>query len=274
MEPDLNIDFSIARCHCLGRRKTGSFTAMCFAWSCELLKAPFMLCFVSSASYLQVVCSKTVFIFYREFVLEWKERPEMTSCLSLKTALVPAWQECFPFLCSELWKAFLSVAWADSTGAMQFWYPKYVMYGPSRRGWVCLLCSEHCYVIYHHLWRHLKEQGTEGPEEDPKENCLDICKRSQPQLAVAWNGILVLCCCLPSRCSSLIFLLGKTVGLAPHFFQGLGHSWVPAHYFFPPAPGLVCVRTSASSLGWGDAPKPRLGCVGGVLCVIVVVYVV
>lgn len=30
----------------------------------------------------------------------------MTSCLSLKTALVPAWQECFPFLCSELLKSF------------------------------------------------------------------------------------------------------------------------------------------------------------------------
>lgn len=84
MEPGLNIDFPVARCHRLGRRKTGCFTAVCCAWSYELLKAPFMLCFVSSASYCKCCAPKLFFsFFYREFVLDLKERPEMTSCLSV-----------------------------------------------------------------------------------------------------------------------------------------------------------------------------------------------
>lgn len=200
----------------------------------------------------------------------------MTSCLSLKTALVPAWQLRFTFLCSELWQALVSAAWADSSGALQLWYPKYVVYGSSRKGWVHLLCSEHCDVACHHLRRHLKEQGTELPAEDPKGNCLDIWRRSQPQLAIVWNGKLVLCFCLPSRCSSLIFSLSKTehaVGLAPYFFQVSGHSWIPAHYLFTPAPGPGCMGTSQAWAG-GTHPKNRLGCVGGILCVIEVVYVV
>lgn len=165
----------------------------------------------------------------------------MTSCLSLKTALVLAWAGMF----------YLLVFWVVT---LQHWYPKCVVYKPSRRGWVHLLCSEHCHVVCHHLWRHLKELGTEAPAEDPKESCLGMWRRSQPQLAIVWNGKLVLSCCLPSRRSSLIVLLIKTehiVGLTPYFFQVSGHGWIPARCLFTPAPG-------PGGLGWGDASQTQI----------------
>lgn len=57
-EPYLNTEFPVARCHCLGRRKTGCFTATCFAWNCELLKAPFMLCFIFLTNHLKCCALK------------------------------------------------------------------------------------------------------------------------------------------------------------------------------------------------------------------------
>lgn len=111
-EPYLNTDFPVARCSCLGRRKTGRFTAMCFAWSHELLQAPFMLC-VSSP--WQATCSivlQNFFFFFRGDLI-------LSKGIDLQWVLVFLFSQdhsgaClagiyFAFLSSGLWQPFVSI---------------------------------------------------------------------------------------------------------------------------------------------------------------------
>lgn len=161
----------------------------------------------------------------------------MTSCLSLKTALVPARQVCFAFLCSWVvtslfvcWLGRLSrccaalVSQVCHVGApVQLWYPKYVMTWRNREQKFLQGTPKRT------VWTSEEGHNPSFPLSEMADwCCAAVCQASVHPWSSCWTRLSTLWVWLPtsSRAQAMVGSL---------------------HSIFRPASGSGCVRTSAPS---------------------------